>query len=361
MSEIICGIYKITNLRNGKMYIGQSIDIYNRWLQHYHNINKKNHRTLLSSAMKSYGFNNFQFEIIEECSIEELNEKEIYYIQKYNTYYLSENSNGYNMTLGGDGQRGLGIQVHQYDMQGNYIESFSTAAEASRITGTDDTGILLCCRGKRNSANGFLWSYEKFDKISPYKEKGTPIKQYDLDGNFIKVYPSISIAAKDNNTTKTNISNCCNEKSFSTAGYRWSFLDKKPNNHARLGEHSSIKVDQYTLDGMFIQTFNSCSEAANYITSEERKISKGQISDCCKKDNHSAAGYLWRFHGDNPPKPYVDRYYCPILQYTLDKQFVQEYDSLNSANKATGISSSSILCALTKKYKQAGGFIWEYK
>ena len=77
MSEKICGIYKITNMVNDKVYIGQSQDIYNRWKEHKYARNKR-YCFALYSAFKKYGFDNFSFEIIERCSFEQLNEKEIY-------------------------------------------------------------------------------------------------------------------------------------------------------------------------------------------------------------------------------------------------------------------------------------------
>ena len=101
--EIITGIYKITNLVNGKMYIGQSIDIYKRWKEH-NNIafrtTSKSYNYPLYKAIRKYGIDNFKFEIIEECSIEKLNDKEIYYINKYNTCIFNKNSFGYNMIFG---------------------------------------------------------------------------------------------------------------------------------------------------------------------------------------------------------------------------------------------------------------------
>ena len=108
--EKICGIYKITNLVNGKMYIGQSVDIYRRWNDHKYSAFKKYnnviYNVILYRAIRKYGLENFEFEIIEECSVDELNEKEIYYINKYNTFVHNKNSCGYNMTLGGEGVKG---------------------------------------------------------------------------------------------------------------------------------------------------------------------------------------------------------------------------------------------------------------
>ena len=90
-----CGIYKITNLINGHSYIGQSTNIERRWCNHKNEINKD---YPLYRAFKKYGIENFNFSIIELCEVSELDEKEIFYIKKYNTYF-----DGYNQTLGGGG------------------------------------------------------------------------------------------------------------------------------------------------------------------------------------------------------------------------------------------------------------------
>ena len=90
-----CGIYKITNLINNKIYIGQSINIEKRWAcEKCGNCNDH-----LTRAFKKYGIDNFNFEIIEECQQSELNEKESYYIMLFKSF---DEKNGYNMTLGGD-------------------------------------------------------------------------------------------------------------------------------------------------------------------------------------------------------------------------------------------------------------------
>lgn len=93
------GIYKITNLINGKIYIGQSVDINKRWRQHKRNsqIKGREYDKYLYRAFRKYGLENFSFEVIEECSRELLNEKETYYIQ----YYKANNETfGYNETSG---------------------------------------------------------------------------------------------------------------------------------------------------------------------------------------------------------------------------------------------------------------------
>lgn len=92
------GIYKITNKINNHSYIGLSTHIEDRWEYHKnsYNWNREKSKTLYK-AIQKYGIDNFTFEILEECRIEELSDKEKYYIEKYNTY-----NDGYNMTTGGE-------------------------------------------------------------------------------------------------------------------------------------------------------------------------------------------------------------------------------------------------------------------
>lgn len=85
------GIYKITNLINQKIYIGQSSHIEQRWKEHCRNSSS----SLISKAIKKYGKENFSFEIIELCLEEELDEKEAQYIKIYNSIV----PNGYNVIL----------------------------------------------------------------------------------------------------------------------------------------------------------------------------------------------------------------------------------------------------------------------
>ncbi len=94
-------VYCFTNILNNKKYIGKycgSIDqLYSRYNREIKNKNIKRH---IVNALRKYGVNKFKFEIIKDNIIneEELNNLEILFISKFNSY-----KNGYNMTPGGDG------------------------------------------------------------------------------------------------------------------------------------------------------------------------------------------------------------------------------------------------------------------
>ncbi len=89
------GIYKITNNVNKKVYIGQSIDIKRRWREHK---KCKDLYNPLYQDMKVNRIDNFSFDVIEECSQQQLNEREQFWISYYDSY-----KNGYNRTIGGEG------------------------------------------------------------------------------------------------------------------------------------------------------------------------------------------------------------------------------------------------------------------
>jgi hypothetical protein len=185
----IIGIYKITSPSN-KIYIGQSVNIIDRW-QHYERLNCKDQPAIYSSLQK-YGFENHKFEIVEECLILELNEKEIYWGNYYNVLSI----NGLNCKLGSargicnektkqkisQSSKGKKFTLdHRYnmaqarlnkplikarkpvvqcDLQGNIIREFESGKQASEILNIGRGSISSCCKGRLKSIKGFKFLYK---------------------------------------------------------------------------------------------------------------------------------------------------------------------------------------------------------
>ena len=93
-TAIVCGIYKITNQETGECYIGQAVDIAKRWKDHAKcglGIDTPANNKLYK-AIQEYGIWNFSWELLEKCSKEQLNEKEYFYIDLYDSKNYGYNS-----------------------------------------------------------------------------------------------------------------------------------------------------------------------------------------------------------------------------------------------------------------------------
>jgi len=171
------GIYKIINPK-GKIYIGKSKNIENRW-NDYIKIQRCSQQRKLYYSLKKYGSENHIFEIIEKCLIEECNNKEKYWIKFYNSVEI-----GLNLTEGGDGgtiskesQELRRINhmkaIIQYDLQGNFIKEYKGASEAILNIGKGNSNnINDCARGIYKSTYGYQWKYKTKNyplKIEPFK------------------------------------------------------------------------------------------------------------------------------------------------------------------------------------------------
>lgn len=93
----ICGIYKIVNTVNNKVYVGSSIDIFNRLRQHRYKLKAGIHdNPYLQSSYNFHGKDNFTYKLVEECDFDDLTNKENHYIQLFKS---AERNSGFNLAL----------------------------------------------------------------------------------------------------------------------------------------------------------------------------------------------------------------------------------------------------------------------
>lgn len=267
------GIYKITNLKDGKSYVGQSINITKRWNQHKNEYQKEGGCPVLYVAIRKYKIENFSFEILEECPQELLNEKEIFWIAHYKS---NDRDFGYNVLAGGQNggvlypnewfyelwdagftvteiQKELGVahgtvraklegykdynahtsrsrgatkaikegkitgvnnlpfenvSVHQYDLLGNYVASFESAADAGRFFGAENgDNIRFVINDRQQTAYGFQWSKEKVKQMKPVPTHLGKLVECIETG---QLFPSTVEAAKwAGLKSKSGVRECC--------------------------------------------------------------------------------------------------------------------------------------------------------
>lgn len=217
------GIYKIKNILNGKVYIGQSVDIEKRWSTHIAELKNNYHYNIhLQSAWNKYGEENFEFSIVEECGADRLNQCEIYWISKFDSY-----KNGYNLTSGGGNTEAFSKSVIQFDCSGNELARYTSISEAETSTSVCYSQISECCSDKRKTAGGYIWQYEEgFVKIPQWHFDArmfNAIHQLSQEGDLINVFPSAAEAKRETGVCDTSIIRCCHGKLKTAGGYFWTF------------------------------------------------------------------------------------------------------------------------------------------
>jgi group I intron endonuclease len=208
-----CGIYKITNKINNKIYIGQSVNIEQRFYTHCSDALNKYDNNYFHNAIRKYGKENFYIEIIEECSKEELNEKEIYWIQKYNS---NNPSIGYNSSLGGEGCR-----IFSYEKMQELWDNGKSTKEISELLHCSRETVAANLKGYKNFSQKESQKRGMEYADNPYHKK--KVYQYDLNGDFIQCFNSFreaGIAVNNNKNSGSMIKKSINKKT-SAYGFQW--------------------------------------------------------------------------------------------------------------------------------------------
>lgn len=219
-----CGIYKITNKISGKSYIGQAIDIQTHWNKEKSQAflpSSQAYNKTLSKAFRKYGLDNFTFEILEQCDIDLLDEREIYYIALYDTYF-----NGYNETTGGnDGNMNYCQKISKeqlleiYDLLQN---SDIPQKEIANKYGVGNDIISTINHGKSRRLKGY--TYPLRDNSSKYYccDCGVKISQGAIRCNKCQKIHIRKVDRPDRNILKKEIRNT----PFTQLGKKYNVSDK---------------------------------------------------------------------------------------------------------------------------------------
>ena len=299
-------VYMHRNKINDKKYIGITCrKPEHRWGKDGHSYKGQ----VFKKAIDKYGWNNFDHVILfNELSAEDAYKKEQEMIKLYKS---NQKEFGYNLSVGGEhGSTGylnnsMSIAVYQYDLDGNFIAEYPSLSEAERVTGISNSSISSCCKGKQMYTGEFQWSYTKVDKMPK-------IDKHQLISDKVR-------------------------------------KKGKP-------------VYCYDMDGNFIKKYNSAR-----IASEETNTNQSQINVCCSGRTRYSNNFQWfyEYMGNKiePINKYENLYHrtVKVNQYDKNKVFIKTWDTIKEASIAMGsTSSSNILRCLSGEGKTAYGYIWEY-
>lgn len=379
--EIICGIYCIFNKVNHKRYVGQSVDIFERWGQHRRSLTKKTYsgdNKHITSAWHKYGEKNFEFFIIEQCTEAQLDDYETYWIDYYDS---TDSTKGYNKTRGGkydyriiwsEKDKAL-LQTRFGESHPQHILSERDVRQIIKRFENGDSTISIAkdynvtkktiSNIRRHRSWTYLTKGRNFKQSSYWdnremkSNKAQAVDMYTLDGVLVKTFSSINKAAEEFKCKNSSISNVCHGKCLSLSGYIFRFHGSDFNSLRveRKPARELVPVDQYDLNWNYIQSFNSIKEA---------RINTGinTISNSLLNPVNVGGGYHWLRKGELPPEDKTDyrfqNNWTAVDQYDSNWNLINSYDSIVQAVKVTGIKQVNISSVLSGRQNYAGGFHW---
>lgn len=348
-------VYKLTNVVNNKIYIGGTSDkLDDRFHQHVVK-SKAGSNYPLHRAIREYGEDAFTRVVLEECeSLQQLNEREAYWIA---TLSASNSEIGYNNKVGG------GIRLQ--------------SLESRRKIGNAHRG-----------------------KVS---EKRMPLLQYSAQGDFIKEYPSLTDAAKENKLSNSCILRSLTKKCvrpskknpyiwiyketlqnvplkvnpedyFSDLDYKPTSLEKYASTRKYFDGGDVLKlatpVAQYSLDGKLIAKYFSIAEACR-----QTGVSSTHIKAFLKDPDHYSkikrkdrTKYIWKACDKNDPDVFKTEDEIRALSakknshivrgYDLEGNLVKEYSGIRAFEKAEHVDRRTVQLYILEDapYK---GIYWE--
>ena len=281
-------IYLITNDINDKKYVGlTSGTVQARWNKHCRNA-KLGIDYAIYRAMRAYGIKHFAISTIEEeLDFQKLCEREQYWIQFYDTY-----NNGYNETLGGEGNR-------KYTPDTIYVlwDSGLTVGRIAEYVGCTRSTVytILQLYGEYSLEESLL------RRNSTLKKK--PV-QFDINGKYIATFNSEEEACLAVGASTGSVGLCCNsDKHCTVKGYIWLWEDNKElidnvvadlRSSRRRSTPDMQAVAQLDANGNIIAIFENAKSAAIAFG----KTRDTHIGECCRGRRNTCFGFSWRFLND---------------------------------------------------------------
>lgn len=224
----------------------------------------------LYRAMRKCGAENFVIDEVENVTDDKLNERECYWIQQYNSYV----PNGYNCTLGGDGDQRFN---HNDILQCFLNQGNKNASETAR---------LMHC-----SLNTVL----KVLEVNQLDGLGTcqPIYQIDLNtGKIVKEFQSLIDACNELKISKTQLWSAVNHQAKTAGGYAWCKIQEY--DEFNLADH----IDNKKIPVKCIETnqiFNSVVDACMWLKENKYSVnpSSGNIIKVCNGERKTAYRFHW--------------------------------------------------------------------
>lgn len=292
--------------------------------------------------------------------------------QKYNSNYGTRNERIANKLRDNPNYY---IPVLCYDLSNNLVARYESAEAAGRTIGVCGSAITSCCRlyyGKV-MAGGYKWKYEKSDldiSTIEYVPQNKEVTQFDLDGNYIESYISISSAARAMNKNVQNFSMAIKKI------IAYDFIWLVGNDYLKVNEileeinerqHHILQIDD---NDIIVNKYKSLLDAEKQLGLDHSNISFAVLSKTKEgKLYRKCSGYYW-VDIDKDPQYEIDFKFKKghgekrVIQCDLDGNEIRMFESIRDAQEFLGLDrdkSSSIYDCFkpNSKKKIAHGYTWK--
>lgn len=343
-SYIYIGVHKTEDPNTFDYYIGNGVDI--RIPSTYEKA-----KTKFQQAVKEYGVKNFKRETLSIFDTPE----EAYELEEklVNENFLARND-VYNMILGGKINITDGITVFQYDSNGNFIKSFSSYEQAAKALLVQASSIRRAVLYKYRVKDTYFTT-DKVDKLNlslyTNNNKKIIVHRYLLNGMYDNTYESYNAAARDSNSSPSNI------RSATILGYcvknlyYFSYIKSEKYDKARSIQIKTRQVHKYDNNGAYIQSYNTQLEA-------EKDNPFSNITKSIKLKSVDENNFMWsleKLDNYNVPKP--KHRIRTVAMYDEEGNIIKTWKSARKCAEEVG---SSVQNVLNGKYLRHKGNIYKY-
>lgn len=190
---------------------------------------------------------------------------------------------------------------------------------------------------------------KKLDKLSHQ----IGVIQYNLKGEKLNHFQSISQASKTLRIDDSNIKSVLNKRFIQIKGFVFRY-EGDPYNGEYEHYSKTKKVSQYSQEGYLIKTYNSVVEAYH-----QTGINVDTISKCALQKRKFARGFIWRYEGESYEGNFTRRKLkIPVLQYKKTGELINKFPSITAAANSINVSEASVRDCINGGSKMCGGYIW---
>lgn len=225
-------------------------------------------------------------------------------MQKYYVYFIMDPRSSQPFYVGkGNGNR---MMYHEAAARGNYCDGNKPHHDKIReilqeglspvylkvVDDVDETTALNRERefielyGRECVGTGILLNISAGGNASGGR-RDKPVRQYDLEGNFMQDFVNAKIAAQETGANQSYITQVCKGKRISAGNFLWAYKGNSPRPNVRERQRA---VEQFTKEGVSLGVF-----ASSRLAQDATGVPLRSIGDCCRRPGSSAGGFIWRY------------------------------------------------------------------